>query len=73
MKFIETTPLPPSRNSWAFETPPPPPGNFQSLLWGYGYFLELHIQDAPLLDIKNDQEILRVFFHFSDNSVAILT
>ena len=28
---------------WAFENPPPP-GNFQSLLWGeYGYFLELRI------------------------------
>ena len=28
---------------WAFEKPPPP-RNFQSLLWGkYGYFLELHI------------------------------
>ena len=30
-------------NLWAFENPPPP-RNFQSLLWGeYGYFLELHI------------------------------
>ena len=32
-------------NVWAFEnaSPPPPPQNFQSLLWGeYGYFLELH-------------------------------
>ena len=31
-------------NLWGFENPPPP-RNFQSLLWGeYGYFLELHIK-----------------------------
>ena len=31
-------------NFWAFETPPPPPRNFQFLLLGdYGYFPELHI------------------------------
>ena len=37
-------------NFWAFETPPPP-RNFQSLLWGeYGYFLELHIsRSIPLV------------------------
>ena len=29
-------------NFWAFEKPPPP-RNFQSLLWGeYGYFLQIH-------------------------------
>ena len=37
-------------NFWAFENPPPP-RNFQSLLWGeYGYFLELHIsRSIPLV------------------------
>ena len=37
-------------NFWAFENPPPP-RNFQSLLWGeYGYFLKLHIsRSIPLV------------------------
>ena len=39
-------------NFWVFETPPPP-WNFQSLLWGeYGYFLEPHILNFNYLFIE---------------------
>ena len=38
-------------NFWAFENPPPP-RNFQSLLWGeYGYYLEPHIITWCILTI----------------------
>jgi len=40
-KFIETTLLPPSGNSRAFD--PPPPGISNPFRGGYGYFQKLHI------------------------------
>ena len=44
-------------NFWAFESPPPP-RNFQSLLWGeYGYFPELHNKDFIVISVVVDPEI----------------
>ena len=38
---------------WAFESPPPPPRNFQSLLWGeYGYFQELYVIINIFLSVR---------------------
>ena len=46
-----------SLNFWAFESPPPP-RNFQSLLWGeYGYFLELHNKDFIVISVVVNPEI----------------
>ena len=47
-------------NFWLFKTPPPP-RNFQSLLWGeYGYFLEPHIITFFMFPrYRNMREILR--------------
>ena len=47
-------------NFWAFENPPPP-RNFQSLLWReYGYFLELHNSIIVLLFFQNNSQLRNI-------------